>query len=52
VDDAWNELSWLESVACGAQKTMTEWDELESLMSVRKSMFLDDSGSNVVPWSL
>jgi hypothetical protein len=45
-DDAWNALSRLESVACGARKTMTERDQLESLMSVRKSTFLDDSGSN------
>ena len=44
--DALNELSRLESVACGARKTMTERDELESLMSVSKNTFLDDSGSN------
>jgi len=39
-------LSRLESVASGARKSMTERDELESLMNVSNKTFLNDAGSN------
>lgn len=39
-------LSRMESVASGARKTMTEHEQLESLMNVNNRTFSNDSGSN------